>query len=265
MRLLEPNSHAFRRRIYEVLACACSLPCGREKIAGAVSRKSGSRGCQQQQQQQQRLLLRLLVQTVAAASAAASAVVVCAEIAHDVDSWPRHHRAFGDSDRIQSCLNFEIEIDQRFEGPIPAALFNRPLDAIFLNSNSLRRPIPANLGDSPASVVVLAHNQLGGCIPPSIGRMADTLNEIVLLDDGLAACVPPEVGLLRRLTVLDVSFNLLQGSLPSSLSGAADLQQLDVAHNRLTGAVPEAVCALPSSLLLRPLSSSRMRRMRSKA
>ncbi|OAY69386.1 Leucine-rich repeat extensin-like protein 2 [Ananas comosus] len=132
-----------------------------------------------------------------------------------------------------------------FEGPIPAGLFDRPLDAIFLNSNRLRRPIPANLGDSPASVVVLAHNRLGGCIPPSIGRMADTLNEIVLLDDGLAACVPPEVGLLRRLTVFDVSFNLLQGPLPSALSGAADLEQLDVAHNRLTGAVPEAVCALP--------------------
>ncbi|XP_020112136.1 leucine-rich repeat extensin-like protein 7 [Ananas comosus] len=151
-----------------------------------------------------------------------------------------------------------------FEGPIPAALFNRPLDAIFLNSNRLRRPIPANLGDSSASVVVLAHNQLGGCIPPSIGCMADTLNEIVLLDDGLAACVPPEVDLLRHLTVFDVSFNLLRGPLPSSLSGAADLQQLDVAHKRLTGAVPEAVCALPSSLLLRPLSSSRMRRMSEK-
>nr|CAD1820349.1 unnamed protein product [Ananas comosus var. bracteatus] len=79
-------------------------------------------------------------------------------------------------------------------------LFDRPLDAIFLNSNRLRhrRPILANLGDSPASIVVLAHNKLGGCIPPSIGRMADTLNEIVLLDDGLAACVPPEVGLFRR-------------------------------------------------------------------
>nr|CAD1825858.1 unnamed protein product [Ananas comosus var. bracteatus] len=59
-------------------------------------------------------------------------------------------------------------------------------------------PHPRQLGDSPASIVVLAHNKLGGCIPPSIGRMADTLNEIVLLDDGLAACVPPEVGLLRR-------------------------------------------------------------------
>ncbi|XP_020112248.1 uncharacterized protein LOC109726848 isoform X2 [Ananas comosus] len=128
MRLLEPNSHAFRRRIYEVLACACSLPCGREKIAGAVSRKSGSRGCQQQQQQQQqRLLLRLLLQTVAAASAAASAVVVCAEIAHDVDSWPRHHRAFGDSDRVQSCLNFEIEIDLRVRMAVSFRLHLTPI------------------------------------------------------------------------------------------------------------------------------------------
>uniref|UniRef100_A0A8R7UP73 Cell wall hydroxyproline-rich glycoprotein n=1 Tax=Triticum urartu TaxID=4572 RepID=A0A8R7UP73_TRIUA len=92
-----------------------------------------------------------------------------------------------------------------FEGSIPPALFDRPLDAIFLNSNRLRNPIPANLGNSPASVVVLAHNRLGGCIPPSIGRMADTLNEIVLIDDMLTGCVPPQVGLLKKVTVFDVS------------------------------------------------------------
>uniref|UniRef100_A0A0D3F0G3 Cell wall hydroxyproline-rich glycoprotein n=1 Tax=Oryza barthii TaxID=65489 RepID=A0A0D3F0G3_9ORYZ len=42
-----------------------------------------------------------------------------------------------------------------FEGSIPPALFDRPLDAIFLNSNRLRNPIPANLGNSPASVVLM--------------------------------------------------------------------------------------------------------------
>ncbi|KAF7088574.1 hypothetical protein CFC21_091667, partial [Triticum aestivum] len=102
-----------------------------------------------------------------------------------------------------------------FEGAIPPALFDRPLDAIFLNSNRLRHPIPANLGNSPASVVVLAHNRLGGCIPPSIGRMADTLNEIVLIDDLLTGCVPPQVGLLKKVTVFDVSGNRLQGALPA--------------------------------------------------
>ncbi|KAF7077999.1 hypothetical protein CFC21_082479, partial [Triticum aestivum] len=131
-----------------------------------------------------------------------------------------------------------------FEGSIPPALFDRPLDAIFLNSNRLRNPIPANLGNSPASVVVLAHNRLGGCIPPSIGRMADTLNEIVLIDDMLTGCVPPQVGLLKKVTVFDVSGNRLQGALPAAVGGMAAVEELDVAGNLFEGAVPAAVCGL---------------------
>lgn len=114
-----------------------------------------------------------------------------------------------------------------FEGPIPTQLFDRPLDAIFLNSNRLRDPIPSNLGDSPASVIVLANNRLGGCIPSSIGHMVDTLNQIVLINDNLTGCIPPQVGLLRHLTVFDVSFNNLLGPLPASVSAISDLEQLD--------------------------------------
>uniref|UniRef100_A0A453SNK1 Cell wall hydroxyproline-rich glycoprotein n=1 Tax=Aegilops tauschii subsp. strangulata TaxID=200361 RepID=A0A453SNK1_AEGTS len=133
-----------------------------------------------------------------------------------------------------------------FEGGIPPALFDRPLDAIFLNSNRLTSPIPPNLGNSPASVLVLAHNRLGGCIPPSIGRMAETLNEIVLIDDDLTGCIPPQVGMLRKVTVFDVSGNGLQGPLPATVTGLVAVQELNVAGNLLEGAVPASVCGLPS-------------------
>ncbi|GJN18957.1 hypothetical protein PR202_gb06178 [Eleusine coracana subsp. coracana] len=131
-----------------------------------------------------------------------------------------------------------------FEGSLPPALFDRPLDAIFVNSNRLRNPIPANLGNSPASVVVLAHNRLGGCIPPSIGRMAGTLNEIVLIADELVGCVPPQVGLLKKVTVFDVSDNHLQGQIPASVAGMVAVEELDFAGNRFEGAVPAGVCGL---------------------
>jgi hypothetical protein len=74
-----------------------------------------------------------------------------------------------------------------FKGPLPLVVFDRLLDTILLNSNRLCGPIPGNLDNSPASVIVLTHNRLGGCIPPSIGRMADTLNEIMLIDDDLTS------------------------------------------------------------------------------
>ncbi|CAD6203345.1 unnamed protein product [Miscanthus lutarioriparius] len=132
-----------------------------------------------------------------------------------------------------------------FEGAIPPALFDRPLDAIFLNHNRLRSPLPDNFGNSPASVIVLADNSFGGCLPASLGNMSGTLNEILFINNGLDSCVPPEVGLLREVTVFDVSFNALVGPLPQQVAGMRKVEQLDVAHNRLSGAVPEAICALP--------------------
>ncbi|KAL0374647.1 UNVERIFIED_CONTAM: Leucine-rich repeat extensin-like protein 2 [Sesamum radiatum] len=132
-----------------------------------------------------------------------------------------------------------------FEGGVPSQVFDKDLDALFLNDNRFQFGIPENLGNSPVSVLVLANNNLGGCIPGSIGKMGKTLNELILMNDNLTGCLPPQIGMLKELTVFDVSFNNLQGPLPSEVSRMRSLEQLDVAHNRLTGEVPAAVCQLP--------------------
>ncbi|GJN08085.1 hypothetical protein PR202_ga25973 [Eleusine coracana subsp. coracana] len=72
---------------------------------------------------------------------------------------------------IAGCLPSEL-------GPIPREIFDRPLDAIFLNHNRLRSPLPENIDNSPASIIVLAENHFGGCLPASLGNMSDSLNEI---------------------------------------------------------------------------------------
>jgi hypothetical protein len=147
------------------------------------------------------------------------------------------------------CLPSVRYVDLRFNnlcGPVPPALFDKPLDAVFLNDNHFDFELPESLGNSPASVLVLANIRLRGCIPQSVGRMAGTLNELVVLNSGLRSCLPQELGWLRELTVLDLSFNRLQGALPESMAGLHRLEQLDVAHNELSGHVPEGVCALPS-------------------
>ncbi|KAL5677977.1 hypothetical protein ACJX0J_014108, partial [Zea mays] len=131
------------------------------------------------------------------------------------------------------------------EGTVLPRLFDRPLDAIFLNHNRLRFQLPDNFGNSPTSVVVLTHNAFGGCLPASVATMSGTLKEILLINNGLSSCFPPEIGLLRELTVLDVSFNQLAGLLPPELALMRKLEQLDVAHNLLTGAVPPGICDLP--------------------
>ncbi|XP_071740614.1 leucine-rich repeat extensin-like protein 2 [Rutidosis leptorrhynchoides] len=135
-----------------------------------------------------------------------------------------------------------------FEGPLPHALFDKNLDAVFLNDNQFRFGIPKNLGNSPVYVLVPANNDLGGCIPPSIGKMRKTLNEIILMNNNLTGCIPVQVGLLKQVTVFDVSFNNLQGLLPGAIAGMRSVEQLNVAHNRLTGVVHDAICRLPRLL-----------------
>ncbi|ERN09791.1 hypothetical protein AMTR_s00029p00242610 [Amborella trichopoda] len=57
-----------------------------------------------------------------------------------------------------------------FEGPLPSELFDKDLDAIFLNNNRFHFHIPENMGNSPASIVVLANNKLAGASPAASAR-----------------------------------------------------------------------------------------------
>uniref|UniRef100_A0A0E0E841 non-specific serine/threonine protein kinase n=1 Tax=Oryza meridionalis TaxID=40149 RepID=A0A0E0E841_9ORYZ len=146
------------------------------------------------------------------------------------------------------CLPNVKYVDIRFNnfcGEVPPAIFDKKIDALFLNDNHFDFELPANLGNSPASVIVLANIKLRGCIPSSVGRMAATLNELVVLNSGVRSCIPPEIGHLGGLTVLDVSNNQLQGTLPESMAWMRSLEQLDVARNELAGHIPAGICALP--------------------
>ncbi|CAL9173210.1 unnamed protein product [Musa hybrid cultivar] len=145
--------------------------------------------------------------------------------------------------RLPSLRYIDLRINE-FEGAVPPELFDRDLDAIFLNHNRFAFDIPDNVGNSPVSVVVLANNRFHGCLPAGLGNMSRTLNEIILMNNGLSSCFPPEIGLLRSLTVLDVSFNRLVGPLPN-VGGMVSLEQLDVAHNLLSGGIPASICGLP--------------------
>lgn len=133
-----------------------------------------------------------------------------------------------------------------FEGPLPPQLFNLGLDAIFVNNNRLYSVIPPTITSATASVVVFANNNFGGCLPEGISKLADHLEELVLINTNLSGCLPWDIGLLYKIKVLDVSFNHLVGSIPYSIAGLVHVEQLNLAHNKLTGAIPAGVCALPN-------------------
>lgn len=131
-----------------------------------------------------------------------------------------------------------------FHGPIPEDLFNKKLDAIFLNNNHFDGELPRNLGNSPASVINLANNKLSGSIPTGFGLVGSTLREILFLNNQLTGCIPEGIGLFSEMEVLDVSFNSLMGHLPETLSCLREIQILNLAHNRLSGVLPDLVCSL---------------------
>lgn len=131
-----------------------------------------------------------------------------------------------------------------FEGELPESLFDKDLDALFLNSNRFVNKIPVNMGNSPVSVLVLASNRFEGCIPTSFGKMGKTLNEIILMDNGLQSCLPNDMGLLQNVTVLDISYNWLVGELPKSMGQMENLEVLNIERNMLSGVIPDELCSL---------------------
>ncbi|XP_013647244.2 leucine-rich repeat extensin-like protein 7 [Brassica napus] len=131
-----------------------------------------------------------------------------------------------------------------FEGGLPESLFEKDLDALFLNSNRFTSKIPVNMGSSPVSVLVLASNRFDGCIPTSFSKMGKTLNEIILMDNGLQSCLPNDMGLLQNVTVLDISYNSLVGELPESMGQMESLEVLNVERNMFSGVIPEEICLL---------------------
>nr|CAD1824203.1 unnamed protein product [Ananas comosus var. bracteatus] len=62
--------------------------------------------------------------------------------------------------RLPALKYLDIRYNE-FEGAVPKELFDRPLDALFVNSNRFQFEIPDNIGNSPVSVIVFANNQFG--------------------------------------------------------------------------------------------------------
>ncbi|PQQ19053.1 leucine-rich repeat extensin-like protein 4 isoform X2 [Prunus yedoensis var. nudiflora] len=99
-----------------------------------------------------------------------------------------------------------------FEGTVPKELFDKDLDAIFINHNRFRFDLLDNFGNLPVSVIVLANKKFHICVPASLGNMSN-LNEIILMNNWFKSYLPEEIGMLKNLTVFDVSFNQFLDSL----------------------------------------------------
>ncbi|XP_064978349.1 probable LRR receptor-like serine/threonine-protein kinase At4g37250 [Musa acuminata AAA Group] len=129
-----------------------------------------------------------------------------------------------------------------------------------LSGNILNGTLPASLFNaSEVRVLSLADNAISGELPELDWRMSSSLQVLNLSDNALIGRLPGNLSRLPNLTVvslannflygelpgggferlqyLDLSSNLINGSLPSDLGGPR-VRYLNLSYNRLTGAIP---------------------------
>ncbi|XP_007042520.2 PREDICTED: receptor protein kinase-like protein At4g34220 [Theobroma cacao] len=137
-----------------------------------------------------------------------------------------------------------------------------------LSSNLFNGTLPSSIFNSTElQVLSLSGNVISGELPESIGRMV-SLQLLNLSDNALAGNVPENLTALQNLTVvslrsnyfsgrvpsgfnslevLDLSSNLLNGSLPLDFDGG-NLRYLNLSYNKISGSIsPEFAKQLPQN------------------
>ncbi|XP_075510268.1 receptor-like protein 7 isoform X1 [Primulina tabacum] len=120
-----------------------------------------------------------------------------------------------------------------------------PKSVIYVDysSNRFQEPIPHDFGNFTrfASFLSLANNSINGSVPTSLCD-ASYLQVLDLSDNLLSGSIPP--CLLRNnksLGVLNLGRNYISGDIPNSFSVSCGLKTLDLSKNNLEGKIPASL------------------------
>ncbi|XP_010558914.1 PREDICTED: probable LRR receptor-like serine/threonine-protein kinase At4g37250 [Tarenaya hassleriana] len=120
-------------------------------------------------------------------------------------------------------------------GSLPVALFNASeLRFLDLSNNLISGDFPASFGGlHNLQVLNLSDNALSGMLPESVASLGH-LTVVSLRNNYFSGEIP---GGFRAVELLDLSSNLINGSLPSDFGGNR-IRYLNVSYNRISGEIP---------------------------
>ncbi|CAK9177681.1 unnamed protein product [Ilex paraguariensis] len=156
--------------------------------------------------------------------------------------------------KLQKLKLFSVH-QNKLSGYIPASLRNlTTLIGLDLGVNNLQGRIPSSLAKCQYLLILdLSRNNLSSYIPKEIFGISSLSRSLDLSYNLLNGSLQLEQGDLGNLAVLDVSDNMLSGTVPPSLSFLKGIEVLDFSHNNLTGQIPEC---LENLVFLRNLNLS---------
>ncbi|KAK9999560.1 hypothetical protein SO802_019163 [Lithocarpus litseifolius] len=131
-----------------------------------------------------------------------------------------------------------------FRGLLPLSIFDLPnLSVLHLSYNQLVGPLPNHVSGLNLLIdLSLSSNFLNGTLPSWLFSL--TSLESLTLDHNQFIGEIGEFKYNNSLEFLDLSYNMLQGSIPSSISRLMNLSYLSLSSNNLQGSIPRSISRL---------------------
>ncbi|KAL8138254.1 hypothetical protein V2J09_004255 [Rumex salicifolius] len=154
-------------------------------------------------------------------------------------------------DLESNSLSGELPSDIIDNMPFLQFLYFSYNDFVSHDGNTNLEPFFAALANaSNLQELELAGNNLGGELPSNIGDLSRKLKQMHLDDNLIYGSIPPKISNLLNLTLLNLSCNLLNGSITSAFGTMGKLERLYLSNNSLSGPIPSALGDIPHLGLL---------------
>ncbi|KAI9170325.1 hypothetical protein LWI28_026207 [Acer negundo] len=140
------------------------------------------------------------------------------------------------------------QIDNSIVGPLPTFIGNLSLlGVIDLSLNMINETIPESLG-KPANLIVISlkNNAISGQIPLNIGHEITNMVFLELFGNLLNGSIPSSMTEMKELIFLDLSSNYLSGTIPSKWHSLKLLTYMDLSNNSFSGGIPSTICSMPA-------------------